>query len=156
LDIVLKKRVIISWLVLAVVAAAVGYLVWAVVSGTCARQYATAQILVQDAVDGYREANSNAMPILSDVTVMLEKPEGTFFIVDMCALVSGGHELEQVPDGSAQVSGSSNDNCDAGDCSCNNEHHYLWLVDSYGKVLSMCIGTGCNSNNEDGYQDIWP
>ena len=157
MGLVLKKRVIISWTVLVLIAAAIGLLAWFWVGGTCAREYVKAQMLIQDGVDAYRGANDGAMPVFSDVVVTLEEPEGTFLIIDMCALAAMDKEFEHVMYGCAEVDGDGNDNCDGGSCSsCNSTHHYLWLVDFDGRVLSMCVGAECDYNNEDGYQGVWP
>lgn len=156
LGIVLKKRVIVSWVVLLMAVAAIGLLAWSWVSGECYRQYTKAQMLIEDAVDDYRAAHSDTLPVLGNASVLLEKPAGTYSVIDMCSLVGAGKGFEAVPDGCAEVGGDGNDNCDGGDCSCNSTHHYVWLVDSGGEVLSKCLGPECGYNNEDGYQGIWP
>ena len=152
----MKKRVIVSWAVLAMAAAAIGLLAWCWVSGGDARQYIKTQMLMEDAVADYRSAHGGVMPVLSDATVSLEKLEVTCSIIDVCSLVGAGNVFEGVPDGCAALAGGGNDNCDGGGCFCNGTHHYIWLVDSDGKVLSQCSGSGCDNNNEDGYQGIWP
>jgi hypothetical protein len=39
---------------------------------------------------------------------------------------------------------------------CENSSHYLWVMDQYGTVASICIGKGCKAANVSGYQSVWP
>lgn len=79
-----------------------------------------------------------------------------YYIIDVCALVS--HELGllmDVPSSCASVDDAGNDNCDGGGCACGGGH-YVWLVDDYVYLHSICIGDDCDANDADGYQGVWP
>jgi hypothetical protein len=43
-----------------------------------------------------------------------------------------------------------------GNCTNPYNGHYVWLVDDNGNVCSVCVGDDCWSNNESGYQGVWP
>jgi len=97
----------------------------------------------------YKAHHNGNLPI-SGANITLAKPSGDYYIIDICKL------MNYVPNGCAAVDGESNDNCDAGTCQCNASSHYIWAVDSYGKLVSKCVGGKCKSNDSDGYQGIWP
>lgn len=109
--------------------------------------YNSTESKIASEVAEYRNTHDGELPI-SGTSVTLAEPSGTYFIIDICAL------MNYVPQGCASIEG--NDNCDAGDCQCAADEHYIWLVDSYGTVFSKCIGDGCKSNEADGYQGVWP
>ena len=102
---------------------------------------------LNDEVEKFQSYNQGDLPV-SGFTVSLENPEGTYLIIDICRL--------NVPQNFAAVEGEGNDNCDAGNCECSANASYVWLLDSYGKVSSKCVGGGCDSNSSDGYQGVWP
>jgi len=97
----------------------------------------------------YKAHHDGSLPV-SGANMTLATPAGDYFIIDICELMS------YVPDGFTSVEGESNDNCDAGDCQCHADASYVWLCDSYGKVLSKCVGDHCKASDADGYQGIWP
>jgi hypothetical protein len=101
-----------------------------------------------DEVAEYKEYNGGRLPI-SGATITLAKPAGYYQIIDICKLIYN-------PDWSTAVDGETNDNCDNGSCQCNASAHYIWAVDSYGKVVSKCIGGKCGSHDSNGYQGVWP
>jgi len=97
----------------------------------------------------YKAHHEDDLPV-SGMNTSLENPAGTYFLIDICEL------MNYVPDGFASVQGDNNDNCDAGGCQCHAGAHYIWLLDSYGKVLSKCVGDSWKTSSSDGYQGIWP
>lgn len=113
------------------------------------KDYAAVVDILNTEVKEYKLHHDNSLPV-SGLNASLEEPEGTYFIIDICEL------MNYVPDGFAAVNGSGNDNCDAGGCECQPDASYVWLLDSYGKVFSKCIGDKCKSNDSDGYQGVWP
>ncbi|MFA5374924.1 MAG: hypothetical protein WC455_04115 [Dehalococcoidia bacterium] len=77
-------------------------------------------------------------------------------ILDICALrVSAEGGFNKGPDGVAAVTGSDNDNCDAGCEGCLSSNHYIWAIDDYG-IYSTCVGADCDANGEEGFQGVWP
>jgi len=108
---------------------------------------------LQNAVVAYYTDNGGVFPTIN-ATVNISGYESQ--ILDICSLLtSEGGMLIEVPDGVASVSGSDNDNCDAGCEGCLDTNHYIWAVNEYG-IFSVCVGSNCSEYNSDGYQDIWP
>ncbi|MFA5366796.1 MAG: B-box zinc finger protein [Dehalococcoidia bacterium] len=78
-------------------------------------------------------------------------------IIDMNLLMtSQGGILSKVPEGCYAGAGSNNDNCDGGAVGCSPSKHYVWILSDHATVHSKCIGSGCKSNDADGYQGVWP
>lgn len=102
---------------------------------------------LNDEVAKFQTNNQGNLPV-SGFTASLENPEGTYLIIDICRL--------NIPRNFAAVDGEGNDNCDSGNCECDANASYVWLLDSYGKVFSKCVGDKCSSNGSDGYQGVWP
>ena len=113
------------------------------------KDYTTVVDILNSEVTEYKAHHEDNLPV-SGLNVSLEDPAGTYFIIDICEL------MNYVPDGFAAVDGDGNDNCDAGDCECDASASYIWLLDSYGKVFSKCVGSKCEADDSDGYQGIWP
>ena len=113
------------------------------------KDYKAAVDILNTEVTEYKAHHQNNLPV-SGMNTSLVNPAGTYFIIDICSL------MNYVPDGFAAVEGDSNDNCDAGSCRCRANASYVWLLDSYGKVFSKCVGDKCKTNQSDGYQGIWP
>lgn len=113
------------------------------------KEYKAVVDILNSKVTEYKDDLQDSLPI-SGMNISLKDPAGTYFIIDICKL------MYSVPDGFAAVDGDNNDNCDAGDCQCDANANYIWLLDSYGKVFSKCVGDACLSNESDGYQGIWP
>jgi hypothetical protein len=109
---------------------------------------AVADTLKTEVAD-YKAHHDGNLPI-SGATITLAKPAGDYQIIDICKL------MNYVPAGCAVVDGEANDNCDNGSCQCNASSHYIWAVDSYGKLVSECVGSKCGSHDSDGYQGVWP
>ena len=109
---------------------------------------AVADTLKSEVAD-YKAHHDGSLPV-SGATITLAKPAGDYQIIDICKL------MNYVPAGCAAVDGAANDNCDNGSCQCNASSHYVWAVDSYGKVVSKCVGGKCGSQDSDGYQGVWP
>ncbi len=107
---------------------------------------------IQSAVDNYYNIEGD-LPVL-EATIAVGGQE--YYIIDVCALVN--HELEllmDVPSSCASVDGADNDNCDGGGCTCGGGH-YVWLVDDYAHVHSVCAGEACDASDADGNQGVWP
>jgi hypothetical protein len=107
---------------------------------------------IQAALDAYMASNNGSMPITSN-SVQINLPAGTYAILDICALIGEGELLDEVPDSCLD---GSFDNCAANTCSCEQNAHYIWLVNPAGNVLSTCVGGDCVDNFTDGYQGVWP
>ena len=107
---------------------------------------------VQTALDTYIASHNGSVPVTAR-SITLLYPAGTFNILDVCELIGAGDLLEDVPDGFRD---DNFDNCDAGTCDCDDDAHYIWLVDGDGNVLSCCMGNDCDNNYTDGYQSVWP
>jgi hypothetical protein len=108
---------------------------------------------LQAAVKAYQDKNMRELPTING-TVAINGSD--YRIVNACALLaSQGGKLTHVPDGSASINGSDNDNCDAGCGECSKYASYIWAVDANGSVYSICVGAGCQTNNS-GYQGVWP
>ena len=116
--------------------------------------YITAYYDIQDAVTSYATAHNDSFPTING-TVDISGYD--FQIVDICSLLtSKGGTLSKVPGGVASVSGSNNDNCDAGCEGCLTSNHYIWAVNGNGSVDSICVGANCSQYNTYGYQGVWP
>jgi hypothetical protein len=113
------------------------------------KDYTAVIDILNSEVTEYKAHHEDSLPV-SGMNASLEDPAGTYFIIDICALIN------YVPDGFAAVEGDNNDNCDAGGCQCSTNASYIWLLDSYGKVFSKCVGDKCKTNQSDGYQGVWP
>lgn len=100
-------------------------------------------------VTDYGAHHEGNLPV-SGTNISLQNPAGTYFIIDICSLMPYASEDY------AAIEGAGNDNCDTGSCQCNASSHYVWAVDSYGKIVSKCVGDKCKSSESDGYQGIWP
>jgi len=108
---------------------------------------------LQNAVVAYYTDNGGVFPTIN-ATVNISGYESQ--ILDICSLLtSEGGMLIEIPDGVASVSGSDNDNCDAGCEGCLDTNHYIWAVNEYG-IFSVCVGSNCSEYNSDGYQGVWP
>ncbi|MFA5375134.1 MAG: hypothetical protein WC455_05180 [Dehalococcoidia bacterium] len=146
-------RLIKSWktrvttiLIIAVVVTVYWFTMW---NTTSNKEYSEVVDILTTEVMEYKAHHEDNLPV-SGLNTSLEDPAGTYFIIDICAL------MNYVPDGFAAVDGDSNDNCDAGGCQCDTNASYIWLLDSYGKVFSRCVGDKCSFNESDGYQGVWP
>lgn len=106
---------------------------------------------IQTALNTYTASHNGSAPLTND-SVTLNDPSGTYPIIDMCALVAAG-DLLQVP---ASCIDSTFDNCEANTCTCNQNAHYVWLLKGAGTVVSSCRGGDCDTNSADGYQGVWP
>ena len=107
---------------------------------------------IEAAVNNYYNIEGD-FPVL-DAAIAVGGQE--YYIVDVCALVN--HEFQlllDVPSSCAAVDGAANDNCDSGNCSCGGGH-YVWLVDDYLYVHSICVGGDCDASDANGYQGVWP
>ncbi len=107
---------------------------------------------IQTALNTYRASHNGSIPVTNH-SVTLSDPSGTYPIIDICLLLGAGNLLNEVP---ASCVDSSFDNCEANTCACKQNAHYVWLVDGTGTVLSSCRGGDCETNFADGYQGIWP
>jgi len=114
--------------------------------------YNTDKVSIQTALNSYRASHNTSMP-LTNSSIQMNYPAGTYYIVNICALIGAGDLLDAVPASSID---STFDNCESGACACKQNGHYVWLVDGFGNVLSTCIGGDCDTNFADGYQGIWP
>lgn len=130
--------------IVAVIATVYWFTMWSEPSNKDYRSFVNT---LNDEIEQFQAYNQGDLPV-SEFTVSLEKPEGTYLIIDICRL--------NVPQNFAAVDGEGNDNCDAGTCECSANASYVWLLDSYGDVFSRCVGSGCDSNSSDGYQGVWP
>ena len=134
----------------AVIIAGIGAIYWfTMMNEPSNKEYKAAVDILNSEVTDYKAHHQNNLPI-SGMNTSLENPAGTYFIIDICSL------MNYVPDGFAAVDGDNNDNCDAGDCQCSANASYIWLLDSYGKVFSKCVGDKCKSSESNGYQGVWP
>ena len=101
------------------------------------------------------------IPIVNG-TVAIDGEERT--IVDFCYLYGGAssgdmQSLKLVPESAISINGADNDNCDNYPKSptlCHRNYHYIWAMDEIGVVYSTCIGDECWSNNESGFQGVYP
>jgi len=107
---------------------------------------------IQTAINTYMASHNGSIPVTNN-SIQLDYPSGTYHIIDICALIGAGNLLPEVP---ASCIDSSFDNCEANTCSCKQNARYVWLVDGTGNVLSTCMGGNCDTNFADGYQGIWP
>ncbi len=98
-------------------------------------------------------ASAGALPVIGDNATVAIGSESCH-IIDICKLKDA--KLIPAPDSCVKLDGDGNDNCDGGNCSCYNDAHYVWALDSNGSVCSICIGDKCRASNADGYQGVWP
>ena len=107
------------------------------------------------AVPAYALQAHSADPPTTGETVTIDK--GTFDIIDICKMVDTVPFEPDVLDALLRpCADTTHDNCELGPCSCNADAHYIWLVDDGLDVYTTCVGGGCDDNNEDGYQGVWP
>lgn len=94
---------------------------------------------------------------------------GPWFVVDMCSLtLSEGGVLKEIPVsayGVAPTITTAGADCATGNCNtpayptcnCSTSNHYTWLLDTTtGDVFSVCSGADCDTEDEDGFQGIYP
>jgi hypothetical protein len=108
---------------------------------------------IQDAVTEYGNTNNGSLPIVGGGAVIVDGEEQ--YIIDICALVEMKF-MPSTPASCISLPGTGDDNCDGGNCSCSEAHHYIWTVDAEGSVDSACIGQQCDQADAGGYQGIWP
>jgi len=127
--------------------------------GTCPPpSYEGIKANIQNAVAAFWSDNQgSALPILSDTYTNANCSNCN--VINMSALlIENGGILKDIPDGTWQGPGTTDDNCDSSAAhisGCSTSNHYVWLVDTDGRVYSYCMGDDCTANNS-GYQDIWP
>jgi hypothetical protein len=107
---------------------------------------------IHTALNAYMASHNGSIPLTNN-SITLNYPAGTYRIIDICALLGAGDLLDTVP---ASCIDSSFDNCETNGCSCQQHAHYIWLSLANASVVSTCIGSDCAVNSYDGYQDIWP
>lgn len=140
------KTILSVTVILAIIAAVYWFTMWNEPSN---KEYKAVVDILNSEVTDYKAHHQDNLPI-SGMNTSLKNPAGTYFIINICSL------MNYVPDSFAAIEGETNDNCDAGGCQCSANASYIWLLDSYGKVFSKCVGDKCGSNESDGYQGIWP
>jgi hypothetical protein len=140
------KTILSVTVILAIIAAVYWFTMWNEPSN---KEYKAVVDILNSEVTDYKSHHQDNLPI-SGINSSLKNPAGTYFIINICSL------MNYVPDSFAAIEGETNDNCDAGGCQCSANASYIWLLDSYGKVFSKCVGDKCGSNESDGYQGIWP
>ena len=123
------------------------------ISDTYPKAWADWRDKLQTAVASYQNVSAGALPVIGDNATVAIGGESRL-IIDVCKLNSA--KLIPAPDSCTKIDGANNDNCDGGNCSCYNNAHYVWALDSNGSVCSVCIGNKCRSSNADGYQGVWP
>ena len=110
---------------------------------------------IQNVVTAYATEHQGSFPYLDGTYSVAQCTD--CHVIDIAAcLSSNGGLLREVPDGIYSASGANNDNCDGGASGCSSNNHYIWIIDLYGNVRSICIGSACNSNDASGYQGVWP
>jgi len=107
---------------------------------------------IQTALNAYMASHNGSIPLTNN-SITLNIPSGTYYIIDICTLIGAGDLLDEVP---ASCVDSSFDNCGAATCNCKQNAHYIWLAYGAGNVISTCTGGDCDSDFADGYQGIWP
>jgi len=146
------------------------YIFYTLVSedGCCPPSYNGFKDDIQNAVGWYMTENNGALPTLSGIYTNANCSNCNVINISAFLRANGGL-VQEVPDGTWQGPGASDDNCDAAGKSisgCSASNHYIWIVDThgdphgiwgdpYGNVYSYCIGDNCTSNNS-GYQGVWP
>jgi hypothetical protein len=147
-------------------------------------EYNRAKDQVQRAVLGYQLEQGGTVPIpphgvminTSGCSVYIGTiPEGEFinagYVLDLCYLLeytSGWEHSDYYDDNGRRFiplelpiccygqSGQEATNFYTGNCTNPFQGHYIWLVDDFGNVCSVCGGDDCWANNESGYQGVWP
>ncbi len=104
-------------------------------------------------LEQYEDNHGGKLPTLgSNSTVVIDGRE--CLIIDICTLAREINPM-RTADSGADISGANNDNCDGGSCDfC--QGHYIWAINEQGNVSSTCVGDGCRSTGQDGYQYVWP
>lgn len=144
-------------IVMLIIAILTGVVIMATVGGIFEnakeQAYTTLRDQLQNAViEQITDEAGDLPPTLGTVNI-----SGNKSILDICALMNPEGMLRTAPEGCILLNGSGNDNCDGGNCSgCVVSFHYIWAIDGRGNVFSTCVGPDCASNNEDGFQDVWP
>ena len=162
-------------IVMVIIAILAGVIVMAVggVFGTArSTAYSTAREQIQNAVTAYSANTSNAglTPTAGAATAgwISNNLSGSQSVVDVNKLlVANGGMLRTVPDG-IYTTGSNAATPYAGLTNLNTTiptgytgGHYLWLMDQYGTVASVCINTSTgnpctNTVGVNGYLNTWP
>jgi hypothetical protein len=140
------KTILSVAIILAIIAAIYWFTMWNEPSN---KDYKAVADKLTDEIADYKAHHEGSLPV-SGTAITLQNPAGTYFTIDICSL------KPYMSEDCAAVEGAGNDNCDAGNCECDANANYIWLLDSYGKVFSKCVGGKCHSNESDGYQGIWP
>jgi len=106
---------------------------------------------IQTALNAYTASHNGSIPLTNN-SITLNNPSGTYYIIDICALRAAGNLPDGVP---ASCVDSSFDNCGASTCTCWPNAHYIWLAKG-AEVISTCTGGDCWIAYADDYQGIYP
>lgn len=122
--------------------------------------YETTRHEIELAVTDYIARSHGELPVIDD-TVQIDGEN--LNIINMCALLNsyeGGEGpgiLRKIP---ASCVDTIVDNCAGEACgditACDPNAHYIWAADDDGMVKSTCVGSGCDANDADGYQGVYP
>ena len=89
-------------------------------------------------------------------------PGKDYYPIALCPLLTGSQPkgiLKDAPP-SANLMNCLDDGANAEpgvvDCLANCTGSYIWLVNDWGYVASVCFDPGCDAGNEDGFQGIYP
>ena len=139
-------------------------------------EYERARVQIQDAVTEYM-VHTNILPHHGEIINTSEcdcivnippYPQGGWiyggYVLDFCYLLDyTGYEYRdfkyfpfELPVCCYGQSGEEGTNFYTGNCSNPYKGHYVWLIDEVGTVCSVCVGDDCWTNNESGYQGVWP
>ena len=149
-------ELLIVMVILAILAGVVVMAVGGVFSTSKERAYEVAKDEVKNAVAQYASDNSGSLPAVNASVAQITIGATDYDIIDLyeCLIAQGGI-LGDIPDSCYEGSGDEDDNCD-GDAAACPGGHYVWGMDSYGNVYSLCYGTGCTNTSLDGFQGVYP
>jgi len=143
-------------------------------------EYNKAKDYIQNVVREYMVSHSGEIPPCGDIintsecTIQLQSaPQSSWiysgYLLDFCYLLNYciglplGESCDdyeyfpfELPICCYGQSGQEGTNFYTGNCTHPYKGHYIWLVDVFGNVCSVCIGDDCRANNESGYQGVWP
>ncbi len=137
-----------------------------------ADKYEEARAYIQNAVTEYMVSNGGQRPFYGEMMNTSEcfiqlhpAPQSGYiyagWVLDFCYMMDSGWLYSEdlpfeLPECCYGQSGEEGTNFYTGNCTNPYSGHYVWLIDEVGNVCSVCVGDDCWSNNQSGYQGVWP
>lgn len=152
-------ELLIVMVILAILAGVVVMAVGGVFGSAHKAAYAAVHDDLQNATVAYATDHNGQFPKLAgnySVTGPGTDRCNTCSVLNLSALLtSNGGMLRKMPDGLYSTNASGTDNCNGGGTPCLTTSHYVWIIDTFGNLYSVC--PLCTNSSLNGFiVDYWP